>query len=148
MYIYIRVIYPFAPSNIDNPLWPLLISPMQRKTEKSLQRKNQRGGTWVFLSNAFFVFGGRWLKEATIFYKRLPSRTYFLNFYCLYSCSKTYLICTSLFTSGLMFVYFRFEVNFRFNFFMDRTLFIFTKTSNYSSCLVFTFMHKCMKNVH
>ena len=27
IYIYIRVIYLFAPSNIDNPLWPLLISP-------------------------------------------------------------------------------------------------------------------------
>ena len=52
------LMYPFAPSNIDNPLWPLLISPMQRKTEKSLQRKNQRGGTWVFLSIAFFCFGG------------------------------------------------------------------------------------------
>ena len=56
---------------IDSPLWPLL--PLKGK-EKSLQRMNQRGGTWVFLSFGLSSFGGRGMsKEATIYYKRLAS---------------------------------------------------------------------------
>ena len=47
-----------------------------------------------------------------------------------------------------MFVYFLFDFDFRFNFFMAAHYLISPKQVEYNSCLVFMFMHKCMKNVH